>query len=327
MKILKSIHVGVGGRGMWPIEEAMPDRGFQPVALVDPNADSMAKAMEVIGEVPCFADLGDALEQVEADVVIICSPTIYHVPLAKQALAAGKGVLVEKGMAPDIETANELVDTVEQTGLACSVAQNYRYSADNQTIGRLLHDKDDPHYIGRPFLIEYVQHRVRPVPRTLTYPFASLWDMSCHHFDNLHFWLGTGFEQISGSAYAAPWSAYEHPNNTSFEMSHKSGCKVIYTHTHDATASELRIRIHGERGAVFIDDERMRFSPCPDENFGANQWEDVPLSPDLGMAGLLADFHKQVCEGVEPGIGARSNLSVMELCDRAQRACETGKTL
>lgn len=322
MKQLRSIFVGVGGRGRWPLEEATPERGFTPVALVDPNADNLTEAKKLMGELPAFAELGPALEQVEADAVIICSPTIYHVPLAKEALAAGQHVLVEKGMAPDLTSARDLVATVEASGLACSVAQNYRYHAMERTIGRLLHDENDPHYLGQPFLIEYVQHRVRPVPRTLTYPFASLWDMSCHHFDTLHYWLGAGFADVAGCAYAAPWSAYEHPNNTSFHLRHQSGCQVVYTHTHDAAASDLRIRVHGERGACFVDGSDVRFSPRPEANFGANQWQEVPLAPEPGLVGVLADFHAQVCEGKEPGISARNNLAVMELCDRAQRACE-----
>jgi len=323
MKILNTIHVGVGNRGKWPLEEATPERGFRPVAVVDLNPDFRSAAKEIVGPVPEFEDLGEALNQVNCDVVIICTPTVYHVPLGRQALAAGKGVLVEKGMAPDIESARELVAAVEQSGLACSVAQNYRYSAKERTLGRVLHDETDPHYVGTPYLIEYVQHRVRPNPGTLTYPYASLWDMSCHHFDNLHYWLGSGFEKISGTAYAAPWSPYEHPNNTSFHMRHRSGCQVVYTHTHDAAVNETRIRIMGERGAVCLDDDRIRFNPMRDRNFAPENWEDVPLSEDLGLAGLLGDFHRQVVEGVEPGIGARSNLSVMELCDCAQRACET----
>ncbi len=323
MKVLKSIHVGVGGRGLWPLQEARAERGFQPVALVDLNPEFRAAAAELVGPLPQFEQLQDALDQVPCDVVIICTPTLFHVPLGKVALAAGKAVLVEKGMAPDIDTARDFVASVEQSGLACSVAQNYRYSAKERTLARVLQDEQDPHYVGRPFLIEYVQHRVRPDPGTLTYPYASLWDMSCHHFDNLHYWLGAGFEQISGVAYAAAWSAYEHPNNTSFHIRHRSGCQVIYTHTHDAAASETRIRIFGERGACCLDEDQIRFTPRGTRNFAPEHWEEVPLAEELGLAGLLADFHAQVCDGREPGISARNNLAVMELCDHAQRACES----
>lgn len=325
MKVLKSIFVGVGGRGRWPLKVAVPERGFSPVALVDPNASNLEAAKEVVGALPTFAELGRALDSMEADVVIICSPTVYHVPLAKQALAAGKHVLVEKGMAPDVAAARDLVTTVEASGLACSVAQNYRYHAMERTIGRLLHQEQDPHYLGQPFLIEYVQHRVRPEPHTLSYPYASLWDMSCHHFDTLHYWLGAGFEDVNGCAYAAPWSAYENPNNTSFHLQHQSGCQVIYTHTHDAAASDLRLRLHGERGACFVDGSSIRFSLRPKKNFGTHEWQEVPLADEPGLAGVLADFHTQVCAGIEPGIGARSNLAVMELCARAQQACETSR--
>jgi len=56
--------------------------------------------------------------------------------------------------------------------------------------------------IDEPFLVDYLQHRVRPVPVTLTYPFASVWDMSCHHFDNLPCSLGPVAE-VTAHAYRA----------------------------------------------------------------------------------------------------------------------------
>ena len=83
---LRLVHVGVGGRGLWPLQllaeqHADPDapQQFAPVALVDMSLDALAAAREIsgLGEEACFTSLTEALvggrEKAEA-AVIITSP-------------------------------------------------------------------------------------------------------------------------------------------------------------------------------------------------------------------------------------------------------------
>src|SRR5262245_47153303 len=44
MNVIRTIHVGVGGRGRWPIEVMGRDPNYQPVAVVDVNPDFLAEA-------------------------------------------------------------------------------------------------------------------------------------------------------------------------------------------------------------------------------------------------------------------------------------------
>jgi len=48
----------------------------------------------------------------------------------------------------------------------------------------------------------YPYDGISAVPGTLTYPLASVWDMSCHHFDNLPCSLGPVAE-VTAHAYRA----------------------------------------------------------------------------------------------------------------------------
>ena len=52
---------------------------------------------------------------------MIAVPDDFHVPLASQALRAGKHVLVEKPLAPTSREGEELRKVVHQTGLKCQV--------------------------------------------------------------------------------------------------------------------------------------------------------------------------------------------------------------
>ena len=327
MTLLRALHVGVGNRGQWPVRLATPDVGFQPVAFVDLDPKVLEAALEIRPGIPTYTSLERALAEVKADVAIICTPTRFHLAHATACLKAGLHVLVEKGMAPNLAEATKLVENAKQANRRLCVSQNYRYMAMERTVGRMLNDPNHPFYVGAPFLIEYTQNRQRPHPRTLDYPFASVWDMSCHHFDNLLSWLGLGFREVTALAFGPTWTRYQHPNNTSLQITHQSGCVVHYLHTHDAAINEIRIRIQAERGAIVVDEDQVSF--C---RRGDIQLKNEPLMPvnreaHLNELGVLADFHRHVVKGADVSISGAANLSVMGLCDATCRSAESHRTV
>src|SRR4028119_34609 len=159
--IVKTILVGVGGRGWWPVEVLAADSRFQPVALVDFNEEFLRRAQKQLGlpDEVLFNDLSAALSVVEADAVIICTPTRTHAPLSRLAFAAGKHVLVEKGMTLDWEEAKALVHEAEMANTKFCVAQNYRYGAVEQAISGILADTQHPHNPGSVAIVDFIHHR------------------------------------------------------------------------------------------------------------------------------------------------------------------------
>ena len=319
--------MGVGNRGRWPLKLATPAAGYRPVALVDTNAEILAAAAAEFPGVPVFSSLEEALASVQADVAILCTPTRFHLPQGAQCLKAGLHVLVEKGMAPNLADAVKLVETARDSKRRLCVAQNYRYQAMERTVSRMLKDLTHPQYAGKPFLIEYTQNRQRPHPRTLDYPFASVWDMSCHHFDNLLAWLGPGFRELRAEAFGPSWARYTHPNNTSLQIKHASGCFVHYLHTHNAAFNEIRVRIQTENGTIVVDEDKVSFCPRCDRQLQHEPLVAVERELDLNERGVLADFRRHCMEGVPVGISGEANLSVMGLCDATVRSVVEGKTV
>lgn len=332
-KILKVLLVGVGNRGRWPLERCRPDTGWEIVGLVDKEERHLeaARARTGLGAGVCFNDIERALEATRPDAVILCTPTVTHAPFTKAAIRRGVPVLTEKGMATCWDEARELVDFVRAHGGIFAVAQNYRYDGKSAVARAALRGEGASDTAGvprldRPFLVDYVQHRVRPVPNTLIYPFASVWDMSCHHFDNLLDWLGPVAE-VTAHAYRASWSPYEHPANTSAFLRFANGVAVNYLHTHDAGRGSLRIEAHGCNGTLVVRDDRAEFSARPTENFGERPIERIALPERDSEAGALADFHAYVSQGIEPGISGYKNLETMALCELTVRSATLGRTV
>ncbi|MBC8108971.1 MAG: Gfo/Idh/MocA family oxidoreductase, partial [Anaerolineae bacterium] len=98
-KLLRVLHVGVANRGEWPLKLCNEATGFTPAALCDMSLDALASARKITGltEADSFTDFDEALNRAEVDCVIICAPTLLHVPLASKAIEAGLPVLVGKG--------------------------------------------------------------------------------------------------------------------------------------------------------------------------------------------------------------------------------------
>ncbi|MCH6547697.1 MAG: Gfo/Idh/MocA family oxidoreductase, partial [Gemmatimonadetes bacterium] len=52
-----------------------------------------------------------------ADGVVVATPVLSHVPVAREALQRGLPALIEKPMARSVDEAKELVDLVDETGV------------------------------------------------------------------------------------------------------------------------------------------------------------------------------------------------------------------
>jgi predicted dehydrogenase len=327
MKPLRVLHIGVANRGLWPLRECNAATGFTPAALCDvnPTAVSIARDLTGLPGSAAYSDAAAALKHPRLDCVIICAPTVLHFTLARQAIDQGLPVLVEKGMAADWATARQFAAYVSERKAAAAIAQNYRYRAIERTAWRAIHDASVPYYVGPVHQLSYSEQRVRPITRGMTHPFASVWDMSCHHFDNLLNWLGP-VQTVTAASWRAPWSAYPTDCNTSAHLVFANGTRVHYIHTHDGARASVDLEVHGERGALFLRDGELTFSERPKENFGTRPIVSVPLEEDLNERGLLRDFHAYITTGREPAVSVRQNLETMALCEMTVRSLTGQRT-
>ncbi|KAF5007051.1 hypothetical protein FDECE_6596 [Fusarium decemcellulare] len=71
--------------------------------------------------------LDDLLQRQDISAVIIALPIDIQPKVIEQAFRAGKHVLAEKPIAPDVTTAKNLIDLASSYGVKYSVAENYRF--------------------------------------------------------------------------------------------------------------------------------------------------------------------------------------------------------
>ena len=74
----------------------------------------------------------------EIKLVVIATPNVFHYPLARQCLLAGRDVVVDKPFTTTYAEAAELVALARQRGLLLTVYQNLRWNGDFRTIRELV---------------------------------------------------------------------------------------------------------------------------------------------------------------------------------------------
>jgi scyllo-inositol 2-dehydrogenase (NADP+) len=89
-------------------------------------------------DVISYTSFDEIISDPQVDLVIVNTPNYTHYDLTKQALLAGKHVVVEKPFTITSEEATELVTLSREQGKLLSVYQNRRYDSDYRTIKKVL---------------------------------------------------------------------------------------------------------------------------------------------------------------------------------------------
>lgn len=116
----KKIRLGVIGAGRITQVAHLPvfakTNHVELVAISDPSPTLSQGVADKYG-IAGYTDTADLLANPDVDAVLIATPDRFHYPLGKQALEAGKHVLMEKPLAQTSEQARELADLADARGL------------------------------------------------------------------------------------------------------------------------------------------------------------------------------------------------------------------
>ena len=135
----KELHVGVvglGGRGHGLVKDIMCGReGVHIEAVCDPYPDRVQATADAVKEINgntplIFTDYKELLKLDTLDTIVITAAWEAHIPVAIDAMRAGKAVACEVGGAYSVEQCWDLVRTQEETGMPCMLLENCCYGRD-----------------------------------------------------------------------------------------------------------------------------------------------------------------------------------------------------
>lgn len=155
---MKSLSVGLLGFGLAgsvfhaPLIQSEPR--LRLTAVASSRTDDIRRAAPNAVATTADAVIADPA----IDLVVIATPNTSHAPLAREALLAGKHVVIDKPIATTAAEADELIDLAKRQGRLLTVFHNRRWDNDFLTLRACLERGD----IGRPYHYEAHFDRFRP---------------------------------------------------------------------------------------------------------------------------------------------------------------------
>ena len=148
------IGFGLAGRSFHaPVIHAVP--GLRLAAIVQRHGDA---AGQLYPEARIVRSVDELLAIAEIQLIVIATPNDTHYSFARQFLAAGRDVVVDKPMAPTLGEAEALFRFARERGRLLSVYHNRRYDGDFQTVRELVASNR----LGRIVRFESNYDRFRP---------------------------------------------------------------------------------------------------------------------------------------------------------------------
>jgi predicted dehydrogenase len=284
----------------------------------------------IAGQYPglqCFADADELIRHPELDAVVIATPIHTHYQLAKQALLAGKHVLVEKPLATSAAEVQELMNLAAEKGLLLMVDHTFLYTGAVQKIKTLVEQ-------GELGTLNYFDST--RINLGLFNPnWSVIWDLAVHDL-SIFFYITGGKKPVSVSAVGQSHTAMGIEDLAYTTLFFEDG---MMAHIASSWISPVKIRktlIGGTKKMVIYDDvEPTEKIKIYDSGFTVRSPEEMhrwlvdyrfgdifipKLEQKEALSGVAHDFIHCINTGETPLSNAQLGLQVVAVMEAAQES-------
>ncbi len=334
------VRVGLAGFGMSGQVFHAPflaaDPRFALKKVYERSTDHAKRAYPQIELVRSF----EGLLTPDIDLVVITTPNQYHVPMAAQAVRAGKHVITEKPVAAQSGQAAGICRLARECGVLFSVYQNRRLDGDFLTVKKLV----EAGRLGD--VLDYECHFDRFVQGPSKKPWKraggegvdTLYDLGIHLIDQAYALFGMPDEVYADLCSQRP----ESPGVDRFTVSlYYPGKKAVLAAGEVVAMPGPRFMVHGTRGSF------LKYGQDPQESRllggqrpGGPDWgRDDPdafgtlctagpqglqrqaVETEIGNYGLYYDnFYKTLCGEETLMVNPEECVEVLRILEAAQRS-------
>ncbi|MFF5078903.1 Gfo/Idh/MocA family protein [Actinoplanes sp. NPDC000266] len=336
---------GVIGRHHGLVVSQLVSR-LELVAVADVVVERAATLTSVHGGRP-YSSLGDALAAEEIDIVVVCTPTGLHGPVAIEALAAGKHVIVEKPAEITVARTDEIIRARDKAGKMVTVISQHRFDPSTVRVLEAISAGEFGRVTSGIAAIDWW--------RGQSYydsgDWRGTWDLDgggalmnqgVHTVDLLVAALGRPVEVF---AYAGTLAheRIEVEDVAAGVVRFESGALgVLHATTSAYPGLSARLHVHGDRGSAVIDNDELAFfhatpvgAAIEDRLMGGTQTLSGADSGSVAAAdpGSLSDAHRRqylnflgALDGTEPlVVDLETNRQSIAVITGAYESARTGK--
>lgn len=310
--------------------------GAELAAVAVPSEESQALARRTHDGVTVYADYKDVLSRRDVDVVAVVVPNALHFAIARDALDAGKHVLLEKPMALTLDHCDELIALAERRRRVLAIGHELRLSALWGGVKRLI----DEGKIGDPLyaLIELSRFPYRPGSQGWRHDREQVGNWILEepiHFFDLARWYMEPLGEPAGVYARASSRNSRHPglaDNFTALVDWPDGGYAVVSQTLAAFGHHVSAKVTGTSGAIWAQwgaaDARSEQPTFSLRHGDAERVVEVELERPAGelveLDEQLAAMVRCVREGEKPAATAMDGRWSVLLCRAAERSVEIG---
>jgi predicted dehydrogenase len=215
------IQIGLIGYGHWGPNHARIFHGrpdARVVAVADRDERRLEAAQDLIPFVSTMRDHRALLDHPEVDAVVIATPLTTHYGLVREALQAGKDVLVEKPICSTACEAQELCDLAEESGQILMCGHTFVFNAGIARLRQYIEGDT----LGRIYYMSATRTNLGPLRTDAN----ALYDLGSHDISIFHHLLGDRPREVAawGECFLqhdledVAFATLEYPNRTLCHM-------------------------------------------------------------------------------------------------------------
>jgi len=270
-----------------------------------------------------YTDYAEALKG-DYDAVIISAPHRVHVPLAIQALAAGKPVLIEKPLSDSFAAALELAKIARQSSGLVMVSQNFRYREPLWQLRATGRELGEISALRVEMVQEYAAY-LKNVARNNRVS-SLLEEVFIHQADQARFILGANPVRVFTQAWADRWDESGQVNNADVLVEFSNGTRFNYHGSWSARGVKTTWagtwRVRAEHGTIDWDgSEQGGLTLHPGKDATVSLQEPAGF-PGFDRIGVLREFASAIDERRSPACSLEDNLWSFGMVVAAVRSYE-----
>jgi len=297
--------IGVGYLGKFHAEKYAASAKAQLIAVADIDA-ARAKEIGAHVGVEAVVDYRDLLGQVQC--VSIAVPTKFHYQVARDFIAAGVDVLVEKPLTADITEARQLVEAANQQRVILQVGHLERF---NPAIRRLEGVVKDPKFVEC--------HRLAPFIERGTDVNVVL-DLMIHDIDVIVSLVRSPVQRVE--AVGVPVLT-DKPDIANARIKFANGCIANVTASRVSLKRERKVRFFQPDAYISIDYDQRRaqiyHKPAPGAGWLDIRAENIDIQDGDALADEIDSFLDCVAARTVPLVGGEEALVALEIASMISR--------
>ncbi len=241
------IRLGIVGLGHWGPNYVrnLSTLGNAELKIVcDQDPLALSKIKKTYPHIKTTGRFVDLLEDTAIDAVVVATPASTHFKLVAAALSAGKHVLVEKPLCPDIKEGRALVGMANRKRKILMVAYTFLFNPAVRKLKELIANGE----LGEIYYLHATRTNLGPV----RFDVDALWDLAPHDLSIFYYLLGRWPKQVSavGGTYLQNGIA-----DVSFATLHYGGGVLAGVHVSWLDPRKVRqITVIGSKKMALFDD-------------------------------------------------------------------------